>query len=148
MADIHSFSQLPPEVQALYLGMHKWYTHSYKVLEPFYNADFRVLVYLLERDDRAVSPRDLTELLGVTRQRVSTILSGLRGKGFIQMEVDPDDRRRMLIRLTEEGMRYFIEQSSAMRDAMDYVLERLGADGARQFLEIIDKLIPEGENDN
>jgi DNA-binding MarR family transcriptional regulator len=64
------------------------------------NGSF-VLSYL-SRDDEPVV-MDMIRGLGVTKQAVSQLLDTLVVRGFITREVDPDDRRRMTIGLTDRG---------------------------------------------
>ena len=138
------FQSYTEEEQALLQALHKWYTAAFPPLQGFFQSEFRALVYLVEHGSAA--PSDLAGPLNVTRQRVTTILTGLRNKGYITMEMDPADRRRMRVQLTEEGNRYFVEQSSTLAYALQYMRDRLGSEGINQLTELIDRLIPEGEN--
>jgi DNA-binding MarR family transcriptional regulator len=60
-----------------------------------------VLSYL-SRDDNSVVT-DMIKGLGVTKQAVSQLLDSLVVRGFITRAVDPDDRRRMTLGLTDRG---------------------------------------------
>ena len=135
------FTRFNDEEKALLEALHRWYTVSFPPMQAFFQSEFRAMVYLVERQEAA--PSDLADLLGVTRQRVTTLLNGLRGKGFVAMEADESDRRRMRVRLTEAGRRHFIEQSSALSGSLDYVFARLGRDGVRQMIDILNKILPE-----
>jgi DNA-binding MarR family transcriptional regulator len=64
------------------------------------NGSF-VLSYL-SRDDEPVV-MDMIQRLGVTKQAVSQLLDTLVVRGFITREIDPDDRRRMTMGLTDRG---------------------------------------------
>lgn len=70
-------------------------------------GQYRILMDLLfsERfDDCAgLNPSDLSERLGVTRNTVSSLIRSLEEDGFITRRLDPEDRRRFIIGLTEQG---------------------------------------------
>ena len=41
--------------------------------------------------------------MGVTRATVSGLMAALEREGFVKSEVDPDDRRKLIARLTARG---------------------------------------------
>ncbi len=142
--ETRNFQDFTDEQQALLMGLYKWYTLSFQPMSVFFQGEFRALVYLLEHGKS--TPTDLIEPLGVSRQRVTTILAGLRDKGYIKMEMDSHDRRKMQAELTQEGLDYFVEQSKVFGSYLEHAVRRIGTDGIRQFLEIIDRLTaPEEE---
>lgn len=49
------------------------------------------------------SAGDLIRQLGVSKQAASQLIDTLVIRGYLQRRVDPDDRRRMLIELTDRG---------------------------------------------
>jgi hypothetical protein len=49
------------------------------------------------------SAGDLIRQLGVTKQAASQLIDTLVVRGYLERQVDPEDRRRMLIALTERG---------------------------------------------
>jgi DNA-binding MarR family transcriptional regulator len=71
------------------------------------HARMRLLIRLeidarLGRDE-GVLPSELSQWLGVSRNTVSALLNGLEEQGLIERHLHPDDRRRIQIRLTDEG---------------------------------------------
>jgi DNA-binding MarR family transcriptional regulator len=56
---------------------------------------------LLEPDGRALS--EVISALGVSKQRASQLVDTLAVRGYVERTVDPDDRRRMMLVLTERG---------------------------------------------
>jgi DNA-binding MarR family transcriptional regulator len=46
---------------------------------------------------------EIVEGLGITKQAASQLIDTLVLRGYLDRSVNPDDRRRMLIRLTERG---------------------------------------------
>jgi DNA-binding MarR family transcriptional regulator len=60
--------------------------------------------YVLARTYDNASPlANLTRELGISKQAVSQLIDTMVMRGYLQRTVDPDDRRRMLITLTDRG---------------------------------------------
>ena len=142
----HAFTRFSPEEQELLQSMHRWYTVFFQPLSLFFQTEFRALVYLVEHGE--CTPSQLVAPLGVTRQRVTTLLTGLREKGYVTMEMDESDRRKMRVRLTEAGLDYFVSQSTALRPAYQYTRDKLGETGLRQLIDLLNKLSEEEGNKN
>ncbi len=62
-----------------------------------------VLVLLLRQDDLTSSPSDLAEKAGVTKASMTGFIDGLEREGLVVRLPDPVDRRKFLIRLTQQG---------------------------------------------
>jgi DNA-binding MarR family transcriptional regulator len=65
----------------------------------------------------AVSAVELIRSLGVTRQAASQLIDTLVLRGYLSREINPDDRRRMNIVLTERGR----TAAAAIRAGIDQV---------------------------
>lgn len=61
---------------------------------------------------------DLPSTLGVSKQAVSQLLETLVSRGFLERGIDPDDRRRLALNLTDKGKRV-AEASTRAIDAVD-----------------------------
>ena len=53
--------------------------------------------------EKGLNPSTLSGHLSVTRNTVSTLLGGLERQGYVTREMDPEDKRRFVIRLTPAG---------------------------------------------
>ncbi len=113
---------------------------------------------------RDMSMKALAAEIGVACSRMTRIgdtlsddvdpLTGkMRGKGFIHRESSPDDRRVILIHVTEEGSRKVQEQLSNKERITRLMLERIPREeldrveeGLRTYLEAIESILPEIES--
>lgn len=80
----------------------------------------------------AVDPTMVTELaehMGVTPSTMSLNLKRLREAGLVVSTRDPDDRRAMNVRLTDEGVRAREALGRLDPDRVDALLQRLGPEG-------------------
>ncbi len=72
----------------------------------------------------AGSAGDLVRELGVTKQAASQLIDTLVIRGYLDRQVDPDDRRRMTVELTDRG-RAAAAAVSAGVEAVDAELAKL-----------------------
>jgi DNA-binding MarR family transcriptional regulator len=71
--------------------------------------------------NRGIGVRDLGHRLGVSKQAVSQLIDTLVVRGYLERRVDPDDRRRMTIELTERGR----AAAEIVRDGVESVDDEL-----------------------
>ena len=74
----------------------------------------------LQEHSTGLAPSELSTLIGVGRNTVSTLLEGLERQGFISRELDPADKRKFIIRLTATG-------ETVTRAGLDELGQRLAA---------------------
>jgi DNA-binding MarR family transcriptional regulator len=67
--------------------------------------------------DHGGAPVDLIRELGVTKQAASRLIDTLVVRGYVVRQVNPDDRRRVTIALTDRGR----AAASAVRSAVESV---------------------------
>ena len=57
------------------------------------------------------SVNEVANIMDTSHQNVKAIANQLQRKGFLQIEKDPDDRRRQLLKLTEKSRQYWDSQA-------------------------------------
>lgn len=62
-----------------------------------------VLILLMREDTRISAPSSLAEKAGVTRATMTGLIDGLERDGLVERIFDPQDRRRVSVKLTESG---------------------------------------------
>jgi DNA-binding MarR family transcriptional regulator len=62
-----------------------------------------VLILLMREDSRISTPSVLAEKAGVTRATMTGLIDGLEQNGLVERVYSKDDRRSVLIRLTDAG---------------------------------------------
>jgi DNA-binding MarR family transcriptional regulator len=79
--------------------------------------------------------------MGVSKQAGGQLVDALVQRGYVERAVDPEDRRRFVLTLTDRGRRAAAAQAIA-RDAIDEELvERLGEDKVMHAREVLGTLI-------
>ncbi len=73
--------------------------------------------------NRGAGGGDLVRQLGVSRQAASQLIDTLVVRGYLERRVNPDDRRRMTIELTDRGR----AAAAVVREGVEAVDDELGA---------------------
>jgi DNA-binding MarR family transcriptional regulator len=63
-----------------------------------------VLILLMREENHVSLPSVLAEKAGVTRASMTGLLDGLEREGLVQRIFDPEDRRRVTVKLTAAGV--------------------------------------------
>lgn len=75
-----------------------------------------------------------------TKPAVSQMLNSLEKKGYVHREIDKNDRRRIVVTLTEAGSRALGRGLSYMDDRMERTISRFGEDDTRRLIELLNRL--------
>lgn len=109
-----------------------------QINDSMYGENF-VLFFIFEHSSR-VSPSDISKAMGITSARIAAILNSLEKKDLISRRIDPDDRRRILIEITEEGKTQVAQQRQEITKMTTAMLEYLGEEDALELVRIMKKL--------
>ena len=113
-----------------------WQMHSKVAYKSFNKLDSNSIILIcIERNPEA-TPKALGELLGVSPPRITKALGELAQEGFIIRETSDEDRRHVLLKLTEEGKAYLANQREEYVNTMCKLLELLGEHDAKEFVRI------------
>ena len=77
------------------------------------------------------SPGDLGRRHGVTKQAISLLLDSLVLRHYVERTIDPTDRRRMKLTLTERGLRV----AALTRKAADRIEQRVAEIVGKSYVE-------------
>lgn len=93
------------------------------------------------------SASDVARDFGISKQAVSKLIDALVIRGYLERGVDPDDRRRLSLRLTERG-KDAAEVTWKATDSVDRALEAaVGAGAIRQTRATVGALVELHEGD-
>lgn len=94
-----------------------------------------VLRELLFRGAR--TPTQLAEAMGATSGRISSILSSLGKKGWIVRTGDPEDRRSVVVELSDEGRHMVKAHGDALVKRLEWVFSQMGERRTRDFVGLL-----------
>jgi DNA-binding MarR family transcriptional regulator len=66
-------------------------------------ARYKIMMTLWTSKGNGVPHKDIVTKMGVTRATISILMAALEREGFVKSHVDPDDRRKLVARLTRKG---------------------------------------------
>jgi DNA-binding MarR family transcriptional regulator len=107
----------------------------------FGRAHHRV-IYFVARSP-AISVAELLEILRITKQSLSRVLSQLVREGFVSVEKAQSDRRRRLLRLTEKGAELERRLSEVQRARIGKAYRAAGGDAVEGYRKVLLGIIDE-----
>ena len=103
-------------------------------------VDYSVL-RVLQFADRSVSAGELSDLLFRSTGGITQILDRLERAGLLERTADPSDRRRVLVGLTDAGLRTAKEAGAAYEAERDRLLGALSAAEVRRLDAAVRRLL-------
>ena len=86
-------------------------------------AEFRCL--RLFDTDESVNNKKIAERMNLSPSRLTRIIDGLVEKGYINREIDPNDRRNMRVMLSRRGRQLVNQLNRAYVDIHNEILEEI-----------------------
>jgi DNA-binding MarR family transcriptional regulator len=96
----------------------------------------------------SVNVSDLAREMHVLPSALSRDLRTLENEKLVERYADPEDRRRMIVRLTDFGSSVFEEYETALLSYLRCVLERFGEENFRRLLALQKDLLFSFEEEN
>lgn len=99
-------------------------------------GEYGVLRYLLYVQDK-VSAGMLTGQLHVVPGRMTDILNSLESKGWIERHRDEEDRRRVVVCITEEGKKHAKKMRGYIRKEYQGMFKLLGQRDTEELIRLL-----------
>ena len=85
-------------------------------------------------------PSDISNAAGISGARIATTLNSLENKGYITRRIDPSDRRRILVTLTDKGRAQEEADRRKLMETIERMLTQLGEHDAKEYIRITRKI--------
>lgn len=110
-----------------------------KKASAFLHGEMFLLNYLfhLQRD---ALPSELSNAMNASTARVAMALKSLETKGLIQRRIDKNDRRKVIVSLTDQGNEFVRSERQDIHNKMIAILNELGEQDAMEYMRIIDRI--------
>jgi len=105
-----------------------------------------LVLQCIARHGREVLPGEIGVEINVSSARIAQTLNSMEEKGLIARRIDRDDRRRILVSLTEQGKGLAEKHQRFMIDTIAKMLGLLGERDATEYVRItgrLAELVPE-----
>ena len=101
---------------------------------------FLTLIVMNRTPDEAISPSTLAEKVGVKRATMTGLLDGLEQKGLVKRLAHPEDRRKVSIRLTDEGRQVLDEMLPDYYSRITKLMVNLTENERQNLVSILGKV--------
>lgn len=112
-------------------------------LTPAQERMLRLVARPDKRSDVGGSPWRMGELasrMGIVPRSATSLVDALQRAGLVERAIDPDNRRSILVRLTEQGQDLQREMSAARAEAGERLFTGLDADERQLLAGLLDKV--------
>jgi DNA-binding MarR family transcriptional regulator len=99
------------------------------------------------RDHNGAPQQELAEALCMDANNVVLLLNELEDLGHVARRRDPEDRRRHLVELTEQGRRALVSAERAQETIEDEVLQALDSDERATLWRLLTRALRAAEPD-
>lgn len=107
-------------------------------------AQYRVLMHLFLAeqigDQAELNPSEISDRQGVSRNTISALIRNLEEDGLVERQLDPDDRRRFNISLTDSGRAVIRQHTRTHLEMMDRCFRALSDEEQATLLQLLQKL--------
>lgn len=114
----------------------------------FWQGELRILLYLDSSSESTITPSLLSDELNVARGTITASLNSLEKKGFIVRSISKEDKRRIIVTLTDEGKKLVQIRSKITVDYFSTLVGRLGEDNTEELIRLINLSINLMNNNN
>lgn len=111
-------------------------TNMLSVLREFIEGESAAM-WFLSAAGASITPSQISEGIRVSRARAANILRSLRSKGYVEMEISAEDRRKIDVVLTERGRRVLEEKRAYFLESFDRYIEVMGEENIVELNRIL-----------
>jgi DNA-binding MarR family transcriptional regulator len=107
-------------------------------------SEYELLVMLVmnhDKDKTALSVTELSNLLQITPAGVTHLINPLEETGYIERQQDPNDRRIVLIGLTDKGTQVAEALISEVQENLIGLVNHLGEEDSRTLIRLMSQAI-------
>ena len=113
------------ELRILIKKMHK------KNNAPYRKAKFQAMMYLCMEEK--ITMQELGEELGVTKSRVTALVTELLEKGFVIQSVDKKDKRKKYLQLSPKGLEHMDDHKKAYENWFEKIWSKFNSSEKEAF---------------
>ena len=98
-----------------------------------------LVLKILIQSGTSISPTELSEIMNSSKGRISAILNSLEKKGEIIREIDKDNRRNIIVNITESDRKHIISELADGYSIIAKALEKMGEEDTKELIRLMNK---------
>lgn len=103
------------------------------------HGEFRVLGFLADSNESSI-PSEISTALLLSNARIAMALNALEKKHLVTREIDSLDRRKIIVRITEDGKDLVESSKNTFKEDLKQIYDHLGESDAKEFLRLMKKV--------
>lgn len=111
----------------------------YNNISEIAKGEIGVLLYLIDENNGA-NAYEISQRFDVNTSRVAAVLNSLSKKGYIERTMDPLDKRKIQVYITDKGRKFGENRRNVIIIRMSYVLSELGEKDAKEYIRILQRI--------
>jgi DNA-binding MarR family transcriptional regulator len=112
--------------------------HGHPTLTKYqmFNKGERFALFFLMHNKGNATPGEIAEATRISTARVTALLNRLEERGYVLREMDPNDRRKIVVSLTEAGREVITREQKELVLILAAVFKRMGERDTMEFLRL------------
>lgn len=90
--------------------------------------------------DNNISISEFQSELHITKSAISQMMNSLEKKGFIERKIDTEDRRKIVVTLTQAGKDILKETKESANHNLNEIISNLGDENTKQFIGLLNQV--------
>ena len=99
-----------------------------------------VLFYLAFIQNK-ITPSNLSKKINVSAPRIASVLNSLESKKMISKKIDNLDKRKTVVEITKDGLKYIINKKDKAMNNLTKVLEKLEDKEVEEYIQLTKKIV-------
>jgi DNA-binding MarR family transcriptional regulator len=88
-----------------------------------------------------VMPSTIGKYTGMEKSSLTRMVDDLEKKGIVFRKTDPDDRRKVLVSLTEKGLNYYNQLNEITAEMADEILKFVDEQDIEEFAQSLETIV-------
>jgi DNA-binding MarR family transcriptional regulator len=103
----------------------------------FMSGETAYLYYLHTTKDKETCLSDISRMLGVTKGRITAMTASLSRKEMVSPKTDPEDRRRLILTLTDKGRAFIVTKQQRIDRFLDKYIQTVGEEKTDRVIQTL-----------
>lgn len=90
--------------------------------------------------ESSINISEIKSELHITKSAISQMMNSLEKKGFIERKTDTNDRRKIVVKLTQTGKDILKETKKSANNKLNEIFSNLGNENTKQLITLLNQV--------